>query len=342
MEPQLIDRYARQKLVPGVGEEGQSRLLAARVAVVGCGATGSLIASLLTRAGVGTLRVLDRDFVDWTNLHRQVLYSEEDVTAGRPKAVAAVERLRRVNSDITIEPFVVDLNAANVEEHVGAVDLVMDGTDNFETRFILNDACVKAGKPWVYCGAIASQGMVMPVLPGEGPCLRCLLPEPPPAGMAATCDTVGVLGPVVGVAASVAAGEGLKILLGAGAASPPGLVHIDLWENEYHRFTIARRPGCPACGRGEFPYLVAAAVSHTTTLCGRNAVQITVTRSVRLDLKTLAAQLRPLGEVTLTPFLLRAALDGHRLTIFPDARAIIEGTTDEAAARSLYARYVGA
>lgn len=335
------DRYARQRILPMVGEAGQERLRRARVVVVGCGATGGLIAEHLARAGVGALRLIDRDLVEWSNLQRQILFTEADADAGTPKAIAAAERLRQVNRDVAIEARVVDLHAANIAECLAGADLVMDGTDNFETRFLLNDACVRDGRPWVYCGAITTEAMVMPIVPGVGPCLRCLIPEVPAPGSVATCDTAGVLGPAVGVAASLAAAEGLRILLGEPGENPAPLLQVDLWEREFHRFQVPRRPDCPACGRREFPFLTVAAVTHATSLCGRNAIQITATRSVRLDLAALAERLRSVGQVTMTPFLLRAEVDGYRLTVFPDARAIVEGTTDETTARALYARYVG-
>jgi molybdopterin-synthase adenylyltransferase len=335
------DRYARQRVLPVIAVPGQERLLAASVLVVGCGATGTVIANHLARAGVGRLRIVDRDFVEWNNLQRQLLFDESDVRAELPKATAAEKRLRAVNSEIAIEGLVSDVNAGNVEELIRDVDLVMDGTDNFETRYVVNDACVKHGKPWVYTGAVATYGMMLLVRPGLTPCLRCLFPEPAPAGSAATCDTAGVLGPAVSVIASYSATEAIKLLTGAEDALADALINVDVWDLSWHRFKIQRRDDCPCCGERKFPYLEVAASSHATSLCGRNAFQITLTRRAKLDLKALAERLRPLGEVTLNPFLLKFEVDGHLLTVFPDARAIIQGTDDEAVARSLYSRYVG-
>lgn len=311
------------------------------MAVLGCGATGTVIANHLARAGVGDLRIADRDFVELNNLQRQVLYSEEDVRQGVPKAVAAEARLRSFNSEIRVEGLVADVNAGNVEELIRDRELVMDGTDNFETRYLVNDACVKLGKPWVYCGAVATYGMALLIRPGVTPCLRCLFPEPPPAGSAATCDTAGVLGPAVAVIASLAAAEGIKWLVGAEEALAEGLLHVDTWDLSWHVFRMERKPDCPCCGRREFPYLQAAATSHATSLCGRNAIQISLTRETRLDLERLAERLQPVGRVQANRFFVRLEVEPYLLTIFPDGRAIIQGTTDETVARSLYARYVG-
>lgn len=336
-----LSRYARQTVLPAIGEVGQRKLLASRVTVLGCGATGTVIANHLARAGVGFLRIVDRDLVELTNLQRQLLYDERDVREGMPKAAAAAERLRAVNSEIEIEGVVADVHAGNIFELIGGADLVMDGTDNWETRYILNDGCVKEGKPWVYCGAVATYGMTQLIRPGETACLRCLFAEPPPAGTSATCDTAGVLGPAVSVVASLAATEGIKYLLGHTEALSPGLVHVDVWDLSWRVFKMARKADCPCCVGQEFPFLEVAATSHATSLCGRNAVQITVTRPVKLDLKALAERLRGAGEVSVNPFLLKLRAGEYRITVFPDARAIVEGTTDAGVARSLYARYVG-
>jgi len=336
-----FDRYARQTVLPMIGADGQQRLSESRVAVVGCGATGTVIANHLARAGVGTLRIIDRDFVELNNLQRQLLFDEQDVRDGVPKAVAAERRLRSVNSEIQVEGVVTDVHAGNIEELIAGSDLVMDGTDNFETRYVVNDACVKLGKPWVYCGAVATYGMMLLIRPGETPCLRCAFSAPPPPGSAATCDTAGVLGPAVSVVASVAATEALKWLVGARDALADGLLHVDVWDLSWRSFRLQRKDDCLCCGQRRFDYLETAAGSHATSLCGRNAVQITLTRPARLNLPELAARLRAAGAVTANPFLVKLEVDGYSLTVFPDGRAIIQGVTDEAAARSLYARYVG-
>jgi len=336
----VIERYARQIIFPGIGEVGQHKLLSSTVVIVGCGATGSVLANSLVRAGVGHVRIIDRDFIELNNLQRQMLFDEEDITRGLPKAVAAAEKLRRINSQVTIEPVVTDLNSDNVIELIQAADLVFDGTDNFETRYVLNDTCLKLGKPWVYTGVIATYGMSMTIIPQQTACLRCLYPHPPPPGRVATCDTAGVLNTIVNVVASISANEGLKLLLGQGNLNR-GVVHIDLWTNSFDVFTITRREDCPACSLGKFEYLEAASGPQTVSLCGRNAVQVRVRQAGLIDFSELAARLAPLGQVSFNNFILRFNVNGYELTLFPDARAIIKGTDDEAVARSLYAKYIG-
>jgi molybdopterin/thiamine biosynthesis adenylyltransferase len=340
-----MDRYLRQMIYAPVGEAGQRRLQDSRVVLVGCGATGSVIATYLARAGVGRLVVIDRDFVERNNLQRQVLFTDRDVDDALPKAVAAERALQAVNPEIEVQGIVTDVSAANLEELVAGASLVMDGTDNFETRYLINDACVKQVTPWVYSGAVGSHGMTMTIRPEETACFRCVFPEPPPPGVAATCDTAGVLGPAVGMVASLAAAEAIKLLVGDVAALNPGLIHMDAWHLTFQTARVQRRTGdrpCPCCVERRFPFLEAEPASHVTTLCGRNAVQITVRGGGQLSLPRLADRLRALGPVSLNPFLLRFAVDDFELTVFPDARAIIKGTTDPTVARSLYARYVGA
>jgi molybdopterin/thiamine biosynthesis adenylyltransferase len=338
------ERYARQTLFAGIGLGGQERIARGRVLIVGCGALGSVLANNLARAGVGHLRIADRDYVEGNNLQRQVLYVEDDVRRGMPKAAAAAEYLRRVNGLITIEPLVTDVTAENVEELIEGVDLVLDGTDNFETRYLLNDACLKAGVPWIYSGVIAAYGVTLAVLPGETACLRCVFPERPLPGTTPTCDTAGVLNGIVGVIAGMASTEALKLLVG----SPQlvrGMTWVDLWENTFDRIELPRQPDCPACGRGEYEYLDAPIDESGTALCGRNAVQVRPPRGAAsttgLDLAALAERLAPVGEVASNSFLLRLRVDGYDVTVFPDARAIIKGTDDLALARSVYAKYVG-
>ncbi|MFN8499561.1 MAG: ThiF family adenylyltransferase [Anaerolineae bacterium] len=333
-----LSRYARQVVFPGIGEDGQRRLLAARVTIVGVGATGTVLANNLARAGVGALRLVDRDYVEWHNLQRQTLFGEAEARAGIPKAIAAAEHLRRVNSEIAIEPVVADVTAENVEALVADADVVMDGTDNFETRYLLNDICVKLGKPWVYTGVVSSYGMTMTVVPGETPCLRCLYPQPTPGG-GDTCDIAGVLNGAAGVLASLASVEALKLIVGQGTRNA-GVIHMDVWNNSYDAFQVARRPDCPACGRREFPFLDASADS-SVSLCGRDAVQVRPAGRRQLDLAALGARLAAVGNVQVTPYLLRLTVNGHELTVFPDARAIIKGTDEPSVARSLYAKYIG-
>jgi len=336
-----MSRYSKQVLFRPLGEEGQKKLGASRVTLVGAGALGSTLAGHLVRAGVGSLRICDRDFVELDNLQRQTLYDEEDVRQNLPKAVAAAQKLARVNSEVRVEPRVCDVNHANVEELARDAGVVLDGTDNFETRFVLNDACVKLGKPWVYGGCVGSYGMVLPVLPGEGPCFTCLLGEMPAPGSSPTCDTAGVLNTAVGVVASLQANEALKILAGRREALLPGLQTLDVWTNAFHLVKVPRNPACETCGARRFRYLDSGAFG-ATTLCGRNAVQITPAPGARIDLADAERRLAPLGNVRRNAYLLKLAVDGCELTLFPDARAIVQGTNDPARARSLYAKYVGA
>jgi adenylyltransferase/sulfurtransferase len=335
-----MSRYAKQVLFTGIGKEGQERLGQARATIIGLGALGSTLANHLVRAGVGFVRLVDRDFVELDNLQRQVLYDEEDVRGNLPKAAAAAAKLARINSEVRLDPRVCDVNYSNVEDLARDVDVVLDGTDNFETRFLLNDACVKLGRPWVYGGVVGSYGMVMGVLPGEGPCFACLLGELPPPGSSPTCDTAGVLNTAVGVIASLEANEALKMLAGRRDALAGGLQTLDVWRNTSQFLRVARSPSCPVCVKREFRHLESTA-SVATSLCGRNAVQITPPPGSALDLAAAERKLAPLGQVRRNAYLLKFAADGCELTLFPDARVIIQGTHDLAKARSLYARYVG-
>lgn len=338
-----FSRYARQTLFPALGETGQARLLAARVAVIGCGATGGVIAAHLARAGVGFLRLVDRDDIELHNLQRQMLFDEEDIAAALPKAEAARRTLARANSEISIEGVTADVSPDTVLHLLRGVDLVLDGTDNFSTRFLLNDACLHLGIPWIYSGVVGSYGMTMTIRPGDTACLRCLLPETPAPASVATCDTAGVLAPAVAVIASIAAGEALKLLAGFGTLNSNALLHFDLLDNSLERFDIPRRADCPACGARRFDFLHAQQGAAATRLCGRHTVQISPGGQARLDLTELAARWRAAGAaaVTFNPYLLRGVWGALELTVFPDGRALIKGTDDESAARSAYARYVG-
>jgi molybdopterin/thiamine biosynthesis adenylyltransferase len=341
-----LDRYSRQMRFPGVGEAGQQKLLAGRVTLCGCGALGTVIANSLARAGVGFLRIIDRDFIETHNLQRQVLFDEEDVAANLPKAEAAARKLRKINSGIRIEPIVTDIDHTNILEFVGDVDLVLDGTDNFEVRYLVNDAAVKLNKPWVYGGAIGSVGQTMTILPGETPCLRCVIETSPPPGMAATCETAGVLAPTINVIASLQAAEAMKILTGQRLAINRDLVYVDVWENEFRRFKIAKlkdKVDCPCCKQRNFEWLEGKVGAHTTSLCGRNAVQIAHRTASLLSFPALAESLSGVaqGEVSHNRFMLRFTADGHEFTVFPDGRAIIKGTSDIDRAKTLYAKYIG-
>jgi molybdopterin/thiamine biosynthesis adenylyltransferase len=337
-----FERYARQTLFTPIGKAGQEQLGRASVAIIGCGALGTGLANNLCRAGVGRLLIADRDYIELHNLQRQILFDEEDIALHLPKAVAAVNRLRRVNSTTRLEALVEDIHADGIEGLVQEVDLVLDATDNFETRYLLNDACVKHQRPWIYSAVVASYGVTMNILPAETPCLRCVFPEMPPPGSSATCDTVGVLNGIVAAITGIAATEALKILLKSDMISRE-LVCLDLWENTSERIELPRQPDCPTCGQHVYDFLETLSGPQSTSLCGRNAVQVRGgKRGDRIDLAALAERLKAVGEVTQNQFLLRFFVDSYELTIFPDARAIIKGTDDEQVARSVYARYIGA
>ncbi len=336
-----VERYHRQVLLPVIGEAGQQRLHRGRVCVLGVGALGTHVAMLLARAGVGFLRLVDRDVLEWTNLQRQVLYEEADVESALPKAVAAARALERVNRDVSIEPVVIDVDATSIVPLIADVDVVVDGSDNFELRYLLNDAALELNKPWIYGGAIGTLGTTFTVIPGETACLRCLFPEPPPAGSVPTCDTAGVLGPAAALVGALQASEAIKLLVGAWSACNRTLMTVDLWTLEIARVTAQRRPDCPACALGERRFLYERAPSRTVALCGRDAVQVVVHPHAAIDLARLAQQLKPLGEVHYNPYLIRFRVDGYELTVFSDGRAIVRGTTDPAVARALYARYIG-
>lgn len=333
-------RYHRQMLFAPIGAEGQERLSRARVGLVGCGALGSVIAGHLVRAGVGFLRVVDRDFLELNNLQRQALYTEEDVARRLPKAIAAAAHLREVNSEVVIEPVVADVNPFSIGRFAEGLDLLVDGTDNFSTRFLVNDLAVSRGLPWVYGGVIGASGMTMTIVPGEGPCLRCLFPEVPAPGSTPTCDTAGVLNTVVAVVGSLEANEVYKLLVDPEARNR-GLLTVDLWDLRFETVPVARDPECPACGRRTFPFLEADEEYATTTLCGRDAIQIAPRTPAALDLENLRRRLSAVGEVRANPFLLELEVDGKKLTVFPDGRAIIQGVDDPAMAQVLYARYIG-
>ena len=339
-----LDRYSRQMRFAPIGEAGQRRLLTSRALVCGCGALGSVLANTLARSGVGKLRVVDRDFVETSNLQRQVLFDEDDVAAQLPKAVAAANKLRRINSTIEIEPIVADVDHVNILSLLDGVDVLVDGTDNFETRFLLNDAAVKLGVPWVYGGCIGAGGQTLTILPGETPCLRCLVQEAPPPGAMETCDTAGILSPIINVIASIQAMEAIKILSGHREAIQRSLLVFDLWENRVLPMkagSLRDAGDCPTCCRHEFPWLSGERGSHTAVLCGRNAVQLIQPGGMQLSLEALAEKLAGVGRVTRNPFLLRLAVGDYLLTVFPDGRAIIGGTDDIPTARTIYAKYIG-
>src|SRR5262245_13564501 len=339
-----LDRYSRQVIFPGIGVEGQRRLLASHVTLCGCGAFGRVLAGSRARAGVGHLRVIDRHFLEPHNLQRQVLFDENDVNEGLPKAEAAARKLEAVNSTVHVQPVVTDIDHTNIVDLCADADLILDGTDNFETRYLINDVAVKLGKPWVYGGCIGSHGQVMTILPGRTPCLRCVIESAPPPGMAPTCETAGILGPTVNIVASLQATEALKILTGQFDAIVRELIMVDIWDGTFRKLKIgALRDSvdCPTCKQRNFEWLEGKLGSHTTSLCGRNAVQIAHRSAERLAFETLEKQLAPLGPVTYNRFMLKFDVEGYQFTVFPDGRAIIKGTNDVNKARTLYAQYVG-
>lgn len=341
-----LARYSRQIRFAGIGDEGQRRLLEARVLLVGCGALGTVLADMLVRAGIGFLRIVDRDFVDLTNLQRQVLFDEQDVADHLPKASVAATKLGRINAQVTIEPVVADANPNNMLSLMDGVDLVLDGTDNFETRFLINDAALERKIPWIYGGCVGSHGQVLPIFPGETACLRCIIEAPPDPGMVDTCDTAGVISPAIHVVTSLQAVAALKISSGQKNLVIPKLTVIDVWDGTYRQLDVSQlRPAnqCPACVQGKRDWLEGRTTSQTVVLCGRNSVQITPGQPMTLSLKDLAAGWSALGEVTTNPFLARLKVSDPEfdITVFKDGRAIIQGTDDPAIARNLYARYIG-
>jgi molybdopterin-synthase adenylyltransferase len=333
------ERYTRQILFPGIGAQGQCRLAEARVAIVGCGATGSTIAGLLARAGVGTLRIVDRDYVEASNLQRQALFDEADAAASLPKAIAAARKLAAFNSEILVEPEVADLTPENIDCLLSGAHLLLDGTDNFETRYVLNDFAVQRGVPWIYCAAVGSYALTMNILPGDTACLACMFPEPP-RGALETCETAGVLGPAVTLVASAAAGEALKLLVGAREQLRRTLLSWDVWTNQTSVIQAGNpHPDCRTCGQREFVHLAGEGRPHIS-LCGRNSVQIHE-RARSVDFALMSERLRPHGTVRHNEYVLKFWHEPYEFTLFPDGRAIIKGTSDTAVARSLYARYIG-
>ena len=336
------DRYSRQILFSGLGKEGQIRLLRSRVLLVGCGALGSAQAESLARAGVGKLRIADRDFIEYSNLHRQTMFTESDADNRLPKAVACANHIREINSEIEVEPNVTDVTHSNIEKLIEDCDLVLDGTDNFATRYLINDACIKQSVNWIYGAAVGSYGVTMTIRPGETPCLRCVFPETPPAASAPTCDTAGVIMPVISVVAAVQVTEALKLLTEQKEELHNSLMQIDMWRNEWRRIKLDRPVlDCPACGLRRFESLEPQAGEFAAILCGRHAVQISPAQPTRVDLGALSEKLAKLGSVKANDYLLRFDAGEYELTVFQDARSIIRGTNDLTTARSLYAKYIG-
>jgi len=336
---QQEERYSRQILFRGIGADGQHKLAAARVAIVGCGATGSALAGLLARAGVGTLRIIDRDYVEPSNLQRQSLFDEKDAAESLPKAVAAARKIAAFNSQIVVEPRVADLVPGNIAVLLEGMSLILDGTDNFETRYLINDYALDRSLPWIYSAAVGSYAVTLNILPGQTACLACIFPDSP-RGMVETCETSGILNSTVNLVASIAATEALKLLVGSVPQLRRTLLSFDVWSNQHAEISTAKpRPGCRACGERDFIHLAGEGRPHIT-LCGRNSVQIHE-RQRPIDFTEMDRLLRPHGTVRHNDFVLKFWHDPYEMTLFPDGRAIIKGTTDTAVARSLYARYVG-
>jgi molybdopterin/thiamine biosynthesis adenylyltransferase len=336
-----VTRYSRQERFAGIGVAGQARIRHSRVVVVGCGALGSVLSETMVRAGVGSLTVVDRDYVEESNLQRQTLFDESDAREGLPKAAAAETRLRRISSDVLITGVVADLGTDNADELLRGADLVLDGTDNFEARFLVNDVCVRGGIPWVYGACVGAYGLALAVRPGTSPCLRCVLEERPAPGSGPTCDTAGVIAPIVQVIAGLQGAEALKLLAGRTEALLPGIVTVDLWRGDFEVMDLrGRKPWCPACTEGRFDYATGAPAAQAV-LCGRDAVQLRATGDA-VDLPALAARLEHVGRVTANAHLVRLVADDCELVVFEDGRAIVKRARDAAHARSLFARYVGA
>lgn len=344
MEPFDPERYSRQVRFTPLGAEGQSRLARGRVTIVGCGALGSAVAMTLVRAGVGGIRIIDRDLPEISNLPRQCLFDEADVAAGIPKAVAARRHLERINSTAAVEAVVADLTAVNCETLLTDADVIVDGTDNFEARFIVNEFACRRGVPWVHGGAIGAEGRVLTVIPGRTACLRCLIPDPPPAGTMPTCETAGIIGPAALVVGAVESAEAIRLLSGAVDGIGNRLLVCDLWQGVWRTVNLSSLAieGCPTCRGGDFPWLEGRMGASATVLCGRDAVQVAAPDRRTIDLAAVAARLSPVGPTTANAWLVRADVEpGIRLSVFSDGRAIVSGTREESRARAIVARYIG-
>ncbi len=338
----MNERYSRQILFIEIGKAGQEKLLASRVLIVGCGALGASHSEMLARAGIGKLRIVDRDFVEYTNLQRQTLFKEEDAENRTPKAAAAKQRIGEINSEIEVEAIIADVNNSNVESFIEGCDLVLDGTDNFQVRYLLNDACVKHNKTWIYGAAVSSYGTTMTIIPGETPCLRCIFEEMPDAGSSPTCDTAGVIMPIIASISAVQVTEAIKLLVGKRDELHGSLMQIDIWANDWRKIKLAgSQPDCPTCGKRQFEFLDAEATEFAAVLCGRNAVQIAPPKPVTFDLEELSNKLAALGNVKKNEYLVRFSIDGNEITVFRDGRAIVKGTDDISVGRILYSKYIG-
>lgn len=336
----MLDRYSRQVRFRKIGAEGQQKLGYGSVVIIGAGGLGCTIATMLVRAGVGKVRIIDRDIIEYHNLHRQILYTEQDVRNHLPKAIAAEQHLKKVNSSVVVQGIVADVNYSNIEKLISGADIVLDGLDNPETRFIINDASLKLKIPWIYGSAVSAIGQTMNIIPGQTPCLRCLFPNVPPKGVLPTCDTAGVIGPAPAITASLQSTEAIKILLGAPEVNRD-LIVFDLWEGAFHRFQIARRPDCPAC-QGKYDFLTPQMGIRTTVLCGQNSVQVQDPANPGINLTDLAKRLLEKGKVELNGETLRFSINDHNIVIFADGRMLLRNSLDESLARELYVKYIEA
>jgi molybdopterin/thiamine biosynthesis adenylyltransferase len=336
----MISRYSRQIIIPGIGEEGQKKLGRSFAVIIGCGALGTVIASALVRAGVGKVRIIDRDFIEYHNLQRQILFDEDDIKNNLPKAIAAERKLKLVNSEIEIEGIVSDVNYTNIEKFIQGADVILDGLDNTETRFLINDAALKHNIPWIYGGAIATSGMTMTIVPHDTPCFVCLTHGQYGGGRALTCDTAGVIGPAPWIIGSLQSMEAMKIMVGAPDLNRD-LIFMDVWSGKSQHFKIGKKKDCPACD-GKYEFLDGRFGIKATSLCGQNAVQILNSRIGSLSFEDLANRLRPLGKVSYNEFMFSFSVDSQDMVIFRDGRAIVKNTNDETIAKGLYTKYVGA
>ncbi|RMG04059.1 MAG: thiazole biosynthesis adenylyltransferase ThiF [Acidobacteria bacterium] len=338
----MLERYSRQILFTEIGEEGQKKLQTSKVLIVGCGALGSAQAEILTRAGVGHLRLVDRDFVEFSNLQRQSLFDETDARQKLPKTIAAKRKLEKINSNCMIEAIVADVNNSNIERLISDVDLVLDGTDNFQTRYLINDACVKHKKPWIYGAAVSSYGTTMTILPHKSACLRCVFEEIPSAASAPTCETVGIIQPIISIVVSIQVTEAIKIITDKLEKLHRSIIQIDVWNNQYRAIKIGQpQRDCICCGFEKYEFLSAEWRDFATVLCGRKAVQILPANQAFINLQQLAEKLKNIGPIKQNEYLIRLNLGEYELTVFNDARAIIQGTDDISVARSIYSKYVG-
>ncbi|MDW7738531.1 MAG: ThiF family adenylyltransferase [Bacillota bacterium] len=339
MNTQVNKRYAKQILFRPISKKGQTAIAASKVTIIGLGALGTVSSNQLCRAGVGHLKLVDRDFVEYSNLQRQILFDEKDASKVLPKAIAAAEKLSAANSEIVIEPLVADLSPGNAEKIIAESSLVVDGTDNLETRLLINDVCVKNNIPWIYGAVLGSVGMTMSIVPDNTPCLRCHIEHLPTPGSIPSCDTEGVLSMATGTVASIQSAEALRLLVGLEPTQ--GMLYIDIWDRDFETIHVEKRKECPTCGKKVFDFLNGESYSWTTVLCGRNAVQIMPPAEKKIDLKRLSERLEAIGKIAYNGYLLTLQVENKEIVLFPNGRAIIHGTDNEAEARTIFARYIG-